>query len=161
GSRAKIDDTPGLAESRPLTHVEALDLNQLPEHLVVLGGGYVGLELAQALRRLGSRVTVVERNGALIHREDPDVTEAMEQLFRDEGIGVLTGAAVQRVEGQSGKSVRLHTTGGVIAGTHLLVAGGRTPNTDGIGLANAGVETDARGHVKVNERLQTTAEGVW
>lgn len=161
GSRAKIDDTPGLAESRPLTHVEALELSGLPEHLVVLGGGYVGLELAQALRRLGSRVTVVERNGALIHREDPDVTEAMEQLFRDEGIGVLTGTAVQRVEGKSGESVRLHTTGGVIAGTHLLVAGGRTPNTDGIGLANAGVEMDARGHVKVNERLQTTAEGVW
>lgn len=89
------------------------------------------------------------------------MTEAMEHLFRDDGIGILTGTAVQRVEGKSGESVRLHTTGGVIAGTHLLVASGRTPNTDGIGLANAGVETDARGHVKVNERLQTTAEGVW
>ena len=99
GSRARIDDTPGLAESRPLTHVEALELDQLPEHLIVLGGGYVGLELAQAFRRFGSRVTVVERNGALIHREDPDVTEAIERLFRDEGIEVLTGTAVDRVEG--------------------------------------------------------------
>ena len=161
GSRARLDDTPGLTESRPLTHVEALDLGRLPEHLVVLGGGYVGLELAQALRRLGSRVTVVERNGGLIHREDPDVTEAIEQLFRDEGIEVRAGTAVRRVEGRSGESVRLHTSAGVIEGTDLLVAGGRTPNTDGIGLANTGVETDARGHVKVNERLQTTAAGVW
>jgi pyruvate/2-oxoglutarate dehydrogenase complex dihydrolipoamide dehydrogenase (E3) component len=161
GSRVRIDDTPGLAESHPLTHVEALDLDRLPEHLIVLGGGYVGLELAQALRRLGSRVTVVERNAALIHHEDPDVTAAVEQLFRDEEIAVLTGTAVQRAEGRSGESVRLYTSGGVLAGTHLLVAGGRTPNTDGIGLANAGVETDGRGHVKVTERLQTTAEGVW
>jgi pyruvate/2-oxoglutarate dehydrogenase complex dihydrolipoamide dehydrogenase (E3) component len=161
GSRARIDDTPGLSESRPLTHVEALELDRLPEHLIVLGGGYVGLELAQAFRRFGSGVTVVERNGALIHREDPDVTEAVEKLFRDEGIDVLTGTAVQRVEGTSGESVRLHAERGTIEGTHLLVAGGRTPNTDGIGLEKAGVETDERGHVRVNERLQTTAEGVW
>jgi pyruvate/2-oxoglutarate dehydrogenase complex dihydrolipoamide dehydrogenase (E3) component len=161
GSRARVDDTPGLAEARPLTHVEALDLDQLPGHLIVLGGGYVGLELAQAFRRFGSRVTVVERNGALIHREDPDVTEAIERLFRDEVIDVRTGTVVRRVEGRSGESVRLHTDGSGIEGTHLLVAGGRTPNTDGIGLETAGVETDERGHVKVNERLRTTAEGVW
>jgi pyruvate/2-oxoglutarate dehydrogenase complex dihydrolipoamide dehydrogenase (E3) component len=164
GSRARIDDTPGLRESRPLTHIEALELDHLPEHLIVLGGGYVGLELAQAMRRFGSRVTVVERNGALIHREDPDVTEAIESVFRDEGIEVAIGATVQRVEGTSGQSVRLHATRGgrvVIEGTHLLIAGGRTPNTDGIGLEAAGVETDERGHVKVNERLQTTAQGVW
>jgi pyruvate/2-oxoglutarate dehydrogenase complex dihydrolipoamide dehydrogenase (E3) component len=161
GSRARIDETPGLAASRPLTHVEALDLDHLPEHLIVLGGGYVGLELAQAFRRFGSRVTVVERNGALIHREDPDVTEAIEQLFRDEGIEVLTGTAILRVEGRSGQSVRLHAARGALEGTHLLVAGGRTPNTDGIGLEKAGVETDERGHVKVNERLQTTAQDVW
>jgi pyruvate/2-oxoglutarate dehydrogenase complex dihydrolipoamide dehydrogenase (E3) component len=163
GSRARLDDTPGLAESRPLTHVEALDLDHLPDHLIVLGGGYVGLELAQAFRRFGSRVTVVERNGALIHREDPDVTEAVECLFRDEGIEVRTGTAVVGVEGTSGQSVRVRTErgDGSIEGTHLLVAGGRTPNTDGIGLELAGVETDARGHVRVDERLQTTAPGVW
>src|SRR5262245_50871800 len=161
GSRAKLDDTPGLADSKPLTHVEALELDRAPGHLVVLGGGYVGLELAQALRRLGSRVTVVERNGGLIHREDPDVTEAIEQLFRDEGIEIRTGTTVRKVEGRSGESVRLHIPGGVIVGTHLLVAGGRTPNTDGIGLEKAGVERDGHGHVKVDERRRTTAEGVW
>ena len=161
GSRARLDDTPGLSESGPLTHIEGLELDLLPEHLIVLGGGYVGLELAQAFRRFGSRVTVVERNGALIHREDQDVTEAVEQLLRDEGIEIRTGTVVDRVEGKSGESVRLQTAGGQIEGTHLLVAGGRTPNTDGIGLESAGVETDGRGHVKVDERLRTTAEGVW
>ena len=161
GSRARMDDTPGLAESRPLTHVEALDLDHLPEHLIVLGGGYVGLELAQAFRRFGSRVTVVERNGAPIHHEDPDVTEAIERLFRDEGIEVLTGTTVDRVDGVSGESIRLQTTRGTMEGTHVLVAGGRTPNTDGIGLEEAGVRADEKGHVKVDERRRTTAEGVW
>ena len=161
GSRARIDDTPGLAASRPLTHVEALELDQVPEHLIVLGGGYVGLELAQAFRRFGSRVTVVERNGALIHREDADVTEGVTQLFQDEGIEVQTGTAIVGVEGTSGQSIRVRTSRGEIPGTHLLVAGGRTPNTDGIGLDKAGVEIDERGHVKVNERLQTTAKDVW
>jgi pyruvate/2-oxoglutarate dehydrogenase complex dihydrolipoamide dehydrogenase (E3) component len=165
GTRARLDDTPGLRDARPLTHVEALELDHLPEHLIVLGGGYVGLELAQAMRRFGSRVTVVERNGSLIHREDPDVTGAIEAVFRDEGIEVVTGAAVRRVEGISGELVRLHATRGgaevALEGTHLLVAGGRTPNTDGIGLEAAGVETDKLGHVKVNERLQTTAKDVW
>ena len=161
GSRARMEDTPGLLEAGPLTHIEALELGELPGHLIVLGGGYVGVELAQAFRRFGSRVTIVERNVALIHREDPDVTEAIERLFRDEGIEVLTGTAVQRVDGRSGGSVRLHTGRGGIEGTHLLVAGGRTPNTDGIGLEKAGVETDEKGHVKVDARLRTTAEGVW
>lgn len=161
GSRARLDDTPGLAESGPLTHVEALVLDRSPEHLLILGGGYVGLELAQAFRRLGSRVTIVERNGALIHREDPDVVEAVEELLRDEGVEIRTGTAIERVEGRSGESVRLHTAVGPIDGTHLLIASGRTPNTDGIGLELAGVETDGRGHVRVDERLRTTAAGVW
>jgi pyruvate/2-oxoglutarate dehydrogenase complex dihydrolipoamide dehydrogenase (E3) component len=161
GSRARIDDTPGLLDAQPLTHVEALELDHVPNHLVVLGGGYVGLEFAQALRRLGSRVTVVERNTTLLHREDPDVTAAVSELFRDEGIEVRTGTTVHTVEGQSGKMVRLHTSAGVIEGTDLLVAAGRTPNTDGLGLAAAGVEVDGHSHIKVDERRRTTAQGVW
>jgi pyruvate/2-oxoglutarate dehydrogenase complex dihydrolipoamide dehydrogenase (E3) component len=161
GSRARIDSTPGLSDARPLTHIEALDLGDVPQHLIVLGGGYVGLELAQAFRRFGSGVTVIERNNSLIHREDPDVTEAMEQLFRDDGINIATDTVVEQVEGHSGKSVRLRTTHGNLEGTHLLAAGGRTPNTDGIGLEKTGVEVDQRGHVKVNERLQTTAKDIW
>ena len=162
GTRARIDDTPGLSDARPLTHVEALELDHVPPHLIVLGAGFVGLELAQAMRRFGSRVTLVERNGSLLHREDPDVSEAVQALMRDEGIEVLTGAVVRQIEGRSGQTVRVYTAaGGVIEGTHLLAAGGRTPNTDGIGLELAGVAIDAAGHVKVNERLQTTAEGVW
>src|SRR5262249_6898155 len=133
----------------------------VPEHLIVLGGGYVGLELAQAFRRFGSRVTVIERSNSLISREDSDVIEAMEQLFRDEGIEVKTDTIIEQVDGQSGASVRLRTTHGDVEGTHLLVAGGRTPNTDGIGLEMTGVEVDEHGHVKVNDRLQTTAKDIW
>jgi pyruvate/2-oxoglutarate dehydrogenase complex dihydrolipoamide dehydrogenase (E3) component len=161
GSRARVDNIPGLLDARPLTHIEALELGELPEHLVVLGGGYVGTELAQAFRRFGSRVTVVERNATLVHQEDPDVTAAIEELFRDEKIDVWTGTTLERVEGQSGKSVRLRTGRGTLEASHILVAGGRTPNTDGIGLEKTGVEVNERGHVKVNDRLETTAKGVW
>lgn len=162
GSRARIDDTPGLSDARPLTHVEALELDQVPAHLIVLGAGFVGLEFAQAMRRFGSRVTVVERNSALLHREDLDVSEAVAALFHDEGIDVLPRTDVRRVEGRSGENVRIHTAAGsVIEATHLLAAGGRIPNTDNIGLEVAGVATDPAGHVKVDERLRTSADGVW
>ncbi|HEX4613415.1 MAG TPA: FAD-dependent oxidoreductase [Urbifossiella sp.] len=165
GSRARIDPIPGLAGAAPMTHVEALELDRVPDHLVVLGGGYVGLEFAQAVRRFGGRVTVVERNAALAHHEDRDVSEALHELFADEGIEVRTGARVDRVEGRSGTSVRLHLTRGgaaeVVDGSDLLVASGRTPNTDGIGLVAAGVERDDRGFIRVDERLRTTAPGVW
>jgi pyruvate/2-oxoglutarate dehydrogenase complex dihydrolipoamide dehydrogenase (E3) component len=165
GSLAKIDSTAGLSDARPLTHVEALELDRVPEHLIVLGGGYVGLEFAQAFRRLGSRVTIVDRNAALLHNEDADVSEAIEQLFKDDGIAVATGTVVHSVEGASGKSVLLRVARGatddVIEGTHLLVAGGRTPNTDGIGLETVGIETDSHGHIKVNPRLETTAKDVF
>lgn len=165
GSRATIDPLPGLSAANPLTHVEALELDVVPEHLIILGGGYVGLEFAQAMRRFGSRVTIVERNSRLVHRQDPDISEAIQEIFRDEDIQFVTNAIVRRVEGISGSSVGLHyTADGVEAelkGTHLLVATGRTPNTQNIGLERAGIELTSNGHIKVNERLETTAPGIW
>jgi pyruvate/2-oxoglutarate dehydrogenase complex dihydrolipoamide dehydrogenase (E3) component len=165
GTRATIANVPGLRESNPLTHIEALELDHLPQHLIVLGGGYVGLELAQAIRRFGSSVTIVDRNHRLANREDEDVSAGLEQLCRDEGIELLMNATVSLVEGTSGQSVKLHVRQGdsnqVIEGTDLLVAAGRTPNTDGIGLELAGVELTDQGYIKVNERLETTAPNVW
>jgi pyruvate/2-oxoglutarate dehydrogenase complex dihydrolipoamide dehydrogenase (E3) component len=165
GTRAIIDSIPGLADAQPLTHVEALELDEVPEHLLVIGGGYVGLELSQAMRRFGSRVSVIERNDRLLHREDPDVTEALRSLFGDEGIETLLNAHIKRISGKSGESVRIvleqNGVEKTLEGSHVLVASGRTPNTEGLGLESAGVELTDRGYLKVNERLQTTAPGVW
>jgi pyruvate/2-oxoglutarate dehydrogenase complex dihydrolipoamide dehydrogenase (E3) component len=165
GTRATIDPAPGLAEAKPLTHIEALELDRIPGHLLVMGGGYVGLELAQAMRRFGSRVTVIERNHRLLHREDEDVSNAMHELLKDEGIEIVVNARIDRVEGRSGDYVQLHVGGKgsdiVLQGTDILVATGRTPNTDGIGLDAAGVKLTDRGYIKVNERLETTAPDVW
>ena len=165
GTRARLPDTPGLGDASPMTHVEALDLERVPDHLVVIGGGYVGLEMAQAIRRFGSRVTVIERGAQLAGREDNDVGAALLELFRDEGIQVLLNAAVTTVQGRSGEQVRVHVDDGnvvrAIDASDLLVATGRTPNTQGIGLDLTGVALDGRGYVVVNERLETTATDVW
>src|SRR4029434_4053382 len=107
GTRAKLEQIPGLSESSPLTHIEALELDHVPEHLLIIGGGYVGLELAQAMRRFGSRVTITDRNERLAHREDNDVSEALAELCQDEGIELVLGARVASVEGRSGQSVRV------------------------------------------------------
>ena len=165
GTHATVEPIPDLVESQPLTHIEALELDRLPQHLIVLGGGYVGLELAQAMRRFGSKVTVVEHNAQIVSREDDDVTDALCALFKDDGIEVLLGARVKRVSGKSGESVKiaLEQNGAekILQGSHILVATGRTPNTAGLGLETAGVELTDRGFIKVNDRLQTTAPGVW
>jgi pyruvate/2-oxoglutarate dehydrogenase complex dihydrolipoamide dehydrogenase (E3) component len=165
GTRAEIPNLPGMAEASPLTHVEALELDVVPEHLLVLGGGYVGLEFAQAMRRLGSRVTIMERNDRLLHREDADVSQAVTQLFQDEGIVTVTNTSLGRVEGKSGQGVRLHGSRRgseiIVEGSHLLVATGRLPNTEGIGLESAGIKTTKKGFIQVNDRLETTAPSVW
>jgi pyruvate/2-oxoglutarate dehydrogenase complex dihydrolipoamide dehydrogenase (E3) component len=165
GSRAVVPDIPGLAAAKPMTHVEALDLDRLPEHVIVLGGGYVGLELAQAVRRFGSAVTVIERGSQIAAAEDPDVAQALLENFASEGIEVLLDARTNQVEGLSGQKVRIRTETSqgerTIEGTDLLVATGRIPNTLGIGLEKVGVELDALGYIKVNERLETAAPGVW
>jgi pyruvate/2-oxoglutarate dehydrogenase complex dihydrolipoamide dehydrogenase (E3) component len=165
GTRPALQPVPGLIEAQPLTHIEALELDQVPKHLLVIGGGYIGLELSQAMRRFGGKVTMIDRNDRLLHREDDDVTEALQKLFQDEGIDLVLNAMVKRVSGKSGQSVRMvieqRGAEKTLEGSHLLVAAGRSPNTDGIGLELAGVELTNRGHIKVNERLETTASGVW
>ena len=165
GSRSTIPDIPGLAAAAPMTHVEALELSHLPEHVIVLGGGYVGLELAQALRRFGSAVTLIERGRQIASAEDPDVAQALLENFTSEGIKVLLDTRVREVEGMSGQKVRVSTENSqgreTVEGTDLLVATGRRPNTQGIGLQAAGIELDARDYIKVNERLETTAPDVW
>jgi pyruvate/2-oxoglutarate dehydrogenase complex dihydrolipoamide dehydrogenase (E3) component len=165
GTRAALDAVPGLADAQPLTHIEALELDQLPEHLMVLGGGYVGLEFSQAMRRFGSKVTVIHRNDRLLNREDDDVSEALGSLLKDEGIDTVLNARVKRISGKSGDSVAVafeqNGRENILVGTHLLVATGRRPNTENLGLELAGIELTDRGYFKVNERLQTTAPGVW
>ena len=165
GSRAALPDIPGLGAAKPMTHVEALDLDRLPEHAIVLGGGYVGLEFAQALRRFGSAVSVIESGRQVAAAEDPDVAQALLENLESEGIKVLLETAVQKVEGVSGESIRIAAKDvrgyQTIEGTDLLVATGRRPNTQGIGLEAAGIELDARGYIKVNERLETGVDGIW
>lgn len=166
GAFASVPNLPGLRDAAALTHVGLLDLDAAPRHLLVLGGGYIALELAQAMRRLGSAVTVVERAERLLQREDPDIAADVTALMRDEGITVVTGAEIDRVSGLSGEAVALHGTvdgvpGRILEGTHLLVALGKTPNTAGIGLDRAGVVLTQAGYVQVNDRLETTAPDVW
>jgi pyruvate/2-oxoglutarate dehydrogenase complex dihydrolipoamide dehydrogenase (E3) component len=165
GTRATIPPIAGLADAKPLTNIELLELDRLPAHLIVLGGGYVGLEFAQAYRRFGSRVTVVQHGPQLASQEDPDVADAIRQLFGDEAIEVLLSAETLQVEGRSGERVRLRvrTSPGerVIEGSDILAATGRTPNTGAIGLDTLGVRLDERGYVQVNDRLETTAPDVW
>jgi pyruvate/2-oxoglutarate dehydrogenase complex dihydrolipoamide dehydrogenase (E3) component len=165
GSHAAIPNIPGLEGARPLTHIEALELDHLPAHLMVLGGGYVGLEMAQAYRRFGSRVTVIQGGPRIMSQEDPDVADEIQRILGGEGIEFLTAAETLAVHGRSGEEVSLAVRTSVgeqtINGSDILVAVGRVPNTAGIGLETTGVELDARGYIRVNERLETTAEGVW
>ena len=165
GTHAAIPDIPGLKEAKPLTHVEALELDRVPEHLIVLGGGYVALELGHAMRRFGSRVTILARGPQLARHEDPDVAAEILRLFQQDGIEVLLDTELDAVEGASGSEIGAHVRSShgarVLKGTDILVAAGRVPNTQGIGLDKAGVELDGRGYIQVNDRLQTTAPGTW
>jgi pyruvate/2-oxoglutarate dehydrogenase complex dihydrolipoamide dehydrogenase (E3) component len=165
GSHAAIPGISGLEAARPLTHIEVLELDRLPAHLIVLGGGYTGIEMAQAYRRFGSEVTIIEPGPQLMSREDPDVAEEIQRILSAEGIRVLLNAEPIDVQGRSGEAVtvglRMPSGEQKIEGSDLLVAIGRIPNTAGIGLEQAGVELDARGYIRVNERLATSAAGVW
>ncbi|QWW72560.1 FAD-dependent oxidoreductase [Rhizobium sp. WYJ-E13] len=158
GTTASVPDIPGLRAANPLTHVEALQTDQIPEKLIVIGGGYVGLEMAQAFHRLGSAVTIVQQMPHLADKEDRDVSETIEMAFKEDGITVLTNVKARKIEGLSGQSVAVTLDNGdTLNGSHILVAAGRIPVTAGLGLDVAGVELDERGMIKVDERLATTA----
>ncbi len=165
GTRAAMPDVPGLGDAQPLTHIAALELKTVPPHLIVLGGGYIGIELAQAYRRFGSRVTIIEPAPRILGREDADVAAEIAKLLAAEGVDIVTNGQPVRVGGRSGQAVALtvRSDGGerTIDGSHLLVATGRIPNTAEIGLQEAGVAVTARGFVEVDEHLRTTASGIW
>ena len=165
GTRTTLAAIPGLTETQPLTHVEALELDEVPEHLIVIGSGYVGIEFAQAMRRFGAKVSVIGRRTHLMPSEDQDVGEALRALLEEEGIEILLNSRLHRASGKSGSavSVLIEQDGSerTVKGSHLLMAAGRTPNTEALGLDLAGVEINEHGYIKVNERLQTTAPGVW
>lgn len=162
GGRAVVPDIPGLADIDYLTNVGILELDSVPEHLVIIGGSYIALEFAQMYRRFGARVTVVEKGPRLASREDEDVSAAIKDILEAEGITVALGATAMSVaKRDNGFALTPRDGADPVLGTHLLVATGRRANTDDLGLEVAGVQTDGRGYIEVDDQLRTTAEGIW
>ena len=166
GGRARVPDIEGLEQVPYLTNSTMMEVDFLPEHLLVLGGGYIGLEFAQMYRRFGSRVTVIQKSPRLIPREDDDVTATVHEILTGEGVVVELGASCLAVSKtpEGGVSMRVHCQDGVareVVGSHLLLAVGRVPNTHDLGLENAGVEVDRRGYIQVDDQLRTNVPGIW
>ncbi len=162
GGRAVVPDLPGLSDIDFLTNVSILELDTAPEHLVIIGGSYIALEFAQMYRRFGARVTVIEKGPRLASREDEDVSAAIKEILEAEGIDVVVGAtAIQIAKRDDGFEVVPKEGAAPIAGTHLLLAVGRRPNTDDLGLEQAGVQTDGRGYIVVDDQLRTNVEHIW
>jgi pyruvate/2-oxoglutarate dehydrogenase complex dihydrolipoamide dehydrogenase (E3) component len=164
GGRASVPDWPGIHTVPFLTNTSMMAVDFLPAHLVIVGGSYIGLEFAQMYRRFGSRVTVIEASPRLIAREDPEVSEALRAMLEGEGVEVHTGAAeLAMAPDASGVRVGFEVSGVArsVAGSHLLLAVGRRPNTDGLGLESAGIAMDSRGFIVVDDELRTSAAGVW
>ncbi|MBS0445566.1 MAG: FAD-containing oxidoreductase [Proteobacteria bacterium] len=164
GGRATVPDWPGLKDIPYLTNTSMMDVDFLPEHLVVVGGSYIGLEFAQMYRRFGSAVTVLEASPRLIAREDPEVSAAIRAMLEAEGIAVHVGAArLDPARDGDGVIVRFDVEGAArsVRGSHLLLAVGRVPNTEDLGLDAAGVQRDARGYIEVDDELRTNVDGIW
>jgi pyruvate/2-oxoglutarate dehydrogenase complex dihydrolipoamide dehydrogenase (E3) component len=165
GGRALVPDIPGLADIEFLTNVSILELDVVPEHLVIIGGGYIALEFAQMYRRFGARVTVIEKGPRLASREDEDVSDTVKAILKGEGIDVVVDATDIRVAKRdsdfAGFEVTPRAGAAPIPGSHLLVAVGRRPNTDDLGLEHAGIQTDARGHITVDDQLKTSVDHIW
>jgi pyruvate/2-oxoglutarate dehydrogenase complex dihydrolipoamide dehydrogenase (E3) component len=162
GGRAVVPDIPGLNDVEYLTNVSILQLDTVPEHLVIIGGSYIALEFAQMYRRFGGRVTVVEKGPRLASREDEDVSEAITAILQNEGIDIVIDAGDIRIAKQpNGFEVTPRDGAASLAGSHLLVAVGRRPNTDDLGLEHAGVHTDSRGYITVDDQLKTSADHIW
>lgn len=164
GGRAVVPDLPGVRDVPYLTNTSMLALDHLPEHLIVVGGGYVGLEFAQMYRRFGAQVTIIEKAPRLVAREDEDISEAIREILIREGITVRTGAeCISLAPHEKGVSVGVNCAEGepASAGSHVLLAVGRRPNTGDLGLEKAGVATDARGYITVDDNLATNVPGIW
>ena len=165
GTHAALPDVPGLKESRPMTHIEILELDMVPPHLVVLGGGYIGVEMAQAYRRFGSKVTIIEPSTRIMGREDGETAAEIAALLEREEIDVRVGSKPIAVTGTSGDAIMVtvetETGRSIVEGSHLMVAVGRVPNTNDIGLETAGIALTDRGFIQVDEHLRTTASGIW
>jgi pyruvate/2-oxoglutarate dehydrogenase complex dihydrolipoamide dehydrogenase (E3) component len=163
GTRPAIPAIPGIDSVEYLTNATLMELETLPEHLLVLGGGYIGLEFGQMFRRFGSRVTIVHRGAQILAREDSDVTPELQKVLEAEGVQFILNASTTEVEKKNGITLSYQDAAGAhaVSGTHLLVATGRKPNTDELDLQKAGIETDKGGFVKVNDRLETNVAGVW
>jgi pyruvate/2-oxoglutarate dehydrogenase complex dihydrolipoamide dehydrogenase (E3) component len=164
GGRPTIPDIPGLDRNRVLTNESMMELTEVPEHLIILGGGYVGLEFGQMFRRFGSRVTIIHNQAQIVTREDPEIAGELQNILEGEGIQFHLRVDTTRVEHANG-SVKVTVMGAqgpsTISGTHLLAAVGRRPNTDDLGLDKAGVAVDKKGYIRVNSRLETTVPGIW
>ncbi|WP_119071868.1 mercuric reductase [Aggregatilinea lenta] len=165
GTRSRVPPIPGLDLVPYLDNASVMELDTLPSHLLVVGGGYVGLEFAQMFCRFGSQVTIVQRSDQLLTREDPDIAEDVANILREDGITVLLNADLKRVDAAQGGGVRavIEAPDGnrTLDVSHLLLAVGRVPNTDALNLEAAGVETDEHGYIKVNDRLETSASGIY
>ena len=164
GGRALVPDMPGIDEVGYLTNSSIMDVDFLPEHLVIIGGSYIGLEFAQMYRRFGCRVTVVQRGDRLIPRDDPDVSEAVKQILEAEGVEFQMNAECAELENRSGQvavTASCAPDDVEVVGSHVLLAVGRVPNTDDLGLDKAGIETDKRGFVTVDDELRTNVPGIW